>query len=66
MLEHAIAYLNEFRVRFNVGVQFLCGVRNRSLLCVRVFPPQRRRSRPSSSRASSMSSSSVGRLALAC
>ena len=23
LLEHAIAYLNEFRVRFNVGVQFL-------------------------------------------
>ena len=35
-------------------------------LRVRVFPPQRRWSRPSSSRVSSMSSSSVGRLALAC
>ena len=23
LLEHAVAYLNEFRVRFNVGVQFL-------------------------------------------
>ena len=23
LLEHAIAYLNEFRVRFDVGVQFL-------------------------------------------
>jgi hypothetical protein len=31
LLEHAFAYLNELRVRFNVGVQFLRGVRNRSL-----------------------------------
>lgn len=23
LLEHALAYLTEFRVRFNVGVQFL-------------------------------------------
>ena len=30
LLEHAIAYLHEFRVRFNIGSQILSGVRNRS------------------------------------
>jgi hypothetical protein len=38
LLEHAIASLNEFRVRFNVGVQFLSGVRNRSVNAFEYLP----------------------------
>ena len=38
LLEHAIAYLTEFRVRFNVGFQILRGVRNRSLYSLEYLP----------------------------
>ncbi|MGA7925169.1 MAG: hypothetical protein WCA20_04125 [Candidatus Sulfotelmatobacter sp.] len=38
LLEHAIAYLHEFRVRFNVGLQILCGVRNCSLYAFEYLP----------------------------
>jgi hypothetical protein len=38
LLEHAIAYLNEFRVRFDVGLQILRGVGNRNFYAFEYLP----------------------------
>jgi len=38
LLQHAIAYLHEFRVRFNVGLQILRGVGNRNFYAFEYLP----------------------------
>jgi hypothetical protein len=48
--EHAIAHLHEFRVRFNVGLQFFAGVRNCSFYAIRVSAGRVKASLPSASR----------------